>query len=131
MEIIEYKYIRIILALIGLVLSPVILFMAIHGLILGYAGIMDFSPLLIGMGGATVFGLIGFAGACYRLSRNLVSMSKKQKMVSRALLVSGIASGIYLIIGCLYSGMPLSITLLCVVVTVGGGVFLYATPKGS
>lgn len=129
MKIIEQKIIRISLGLLAIMLVPPVLFMAIHGLMLGYGGIKDFNLLLISMGLATVLGLLGFSGGAYRLSKPLSAMSNKQIKIARLLLISGIVSGLYLGGACLYSGMPISITLLCALITIVGGLFLHATPK--
>lgn len=127
---IESKTIKVVLSVFGVILTPIAIFIAAHGIILGYGGFQKFDLLLISMGIATILGVLGLGGAWFRLFKKLSSMSRNQIAVIRTLLFGGVVSGLYLVIGCIYSGMPVSITLLCLGLTIGGIYFVLATPKG-
>ncbi len=128
-EIIECKYSRSILGLIAFLLLPVLLFISMHGLLAGFHGLLELNTLLIAMGLANVLGLTGFIAAIYRLFKNIADLTKTQILIIRYMLICGVLSSTLLVIACIYSGMPIAISLLCLFLACVGLVFLYVTPN--
>jgi hypothetical protein len=90
---IDRPVVRLVLGvLIGFPLSVVALFAAPHGLILGYAGVAEGSPLLIFAGLMTVLGVIAIFGAWYRLFVPHVEMGIAQARGIRFCLYCGVIS---------------------------------------
>ncbi|CAG0988351.1 hypothetical protein MTYP_02143 [Methylophilaceae bacterium] len=93
-NLIDHPAVRIALAVVGVLLTLVALIATPHGIILGYAGIVERDVLLIFIGLMTVFGVIAIFGAWYRLLVPHVEMGKAQARRIRFCLYCGVISSL-------------------------------------
>jgi hypothetical protein len=80
--------------LVGFPLSVVAVFAVPHGLVMGYGGILEGSPLLIFVGLVTVLGVIAIYGAWYRLLVPHAEMVVAQVRRIRFCLYCGVISSL-------------------------------------
>ena len=114
---------------IGLPFTATALFAGAHGLILGYAGIVnaEFGMAIIGI--LTGTGFIGIVGAWLRLIEPTHSMSSRYLRITRLMLYSGfITSASFTIWVVTIEGLT-EISMPIIILTIGSILFITATPK--
>jgi len=125
-------FIRIIVSIfIGIPISALALVTGLHGLVLGYAGIVNIELWLILIGIITITGFIGLAGAWLRLFESTTSMTEPYRHKTRIMLFLGLISSSALSVwSILLDGLSL-ISFLLMSLAMGGLLFILATPKSS
>lgn len=129
-RILNNRIVRIIVGLvIGVPLTALAFVAGVHGLLIGYGGIVKGEPLWIIIGVITVVGFIGISGAWRRILKSSISMTGKERQVVRAMLFCGVASSLSLTVWSYFIEKTLVVPLILVVLALGGFVFILATPK--
>ncbi len=125
-------FVRIIIGiLVGLPITAAALIGGAHGLVLGYAGIVNAKIGLFLFGVLTITGFIGISGAWRRLLEPTNSMTEKYKNKTRSMLFYGLTTSTALSIWAVYSEGLTVISLPLVILTLGSILFIMATPKSS
>jgi len=128
-EFIESKATKIGLSIFGILLLPLILAAAIHGLIFFIPLFTEFSFISLGIALSSLFGLIGFISAWHRLFLKHLSMSNYQITYIRSCFFLGIASCLIILIGLIHFKLGASAITACVLAMLCGILFVQATPK--
>ncbi len=115
--------------IIGIPLTVLAVVAGAHGLVLTYGGIVDGKYLLILFGIVTITGFMGISGAWLRLLKPSTVMSNKYRNVTRGMLFYGLASSVALSAWSIISEGMSVISLLLIVLSLGGTAFVHATPR--
>jgi len=121
--------VRIILGLsLVIPLTIISLVFGVHGLILGYSGIVDANLIFLLIGIITIVGFLGIIGSYWRIFRSSQIMSDKERRILIILLFCGITASIAL---CVWSLIFKEIiaSLIFILLSTIGILFIYATPK--
>lgn len=125
-------YVRIIMGVfIGIPFTSTALFAGAHGLILGYAGIVEekFSMAILGI--LTITGFIGIIGAWLRIIEPTSSMSSRYLKITRLMLYSSFITSVSLTIWAFYLEGLTETSMPVIILIVGSILFIAATPKSS
>jgi len=121
--------VRIIVGItIGLPITPLALMYGIHGLLIGFQGLVEGDYLFLLIGVLAVTGLIGIIGAWWRLFRSTEKMKTKERKVVRIMLFCGVISCLGLAAWALFLDLTPKILLLFVLPALAGAVFVSSTP---
>jgi hypothetical protein len=112
---------------LGIPLTAAALFGAIFGTIFFVHGLQDGEFWAIGLGLVAALGALGIAGAWWRLLRRHTAMSRRESIVVRVLLFSGIVSSIVLGAWAV-QGEWAAAALLFGLLAIGGVALVLATP---
>lgn len=123
-------YLRIIIGIfIGLPLTATSLIGGAHGLVLGYAGIVNAMFGLLLMGILTITGFIGIFGAWLRLLESTYSMSDRYRIKTRVMLYFGLVTSSILYILAIYTDGLSLLSMPFIAMTIGSVLFIIGTPK--
>ena len=125
-------FVRIIAGLIvGIPLSALVLVTGAHGLLIGYAGVINSEFWLILVGIITITGIIGIIGAWRRLIDSTYSMSVPYNNKTRTMLFFGVFTSVALTVWTIVIDGVSEIASLLIILSIGGVIFIIATPKSS
>ncbi len=128
-KLLNNRIVRIVIGTaIGIPVTAFSIVLGLHGLILFYAGVKEAELLPLFLGVVTVTGFIGIVGAWKRLLSSTEEMDKKEKRNVRAMLMFGLLSSLALGAWAFSSSEP-EIAIILLVLSLGAGVFIYATPE--
>jgi hypothetical protein len=124
--------VRIIVGItVGSSITAIALIGGAHGLVLGYAGIINAEFGLTLFGILTITGFIGICGAWCRLLKPTYSMSQRFITRIRYMLFFGLVTSAILSIWALYIEGLTVITMPLLALTLGCILFIMGTPKSS
>ena len=125
-------FVRIIVGItIGLPITPLALMYGIHGLVIGFQGLVEGNYLSLLIGALSVAVLIGIIGAWWRLFRSSDKMKMKERKAVRIMLFCGMISCLGLAAWALFLELTPKILLLFVLPALAGAVFVSSTPLRS
>lgn len=126
---IDKRIVRIILGTaFGLPITALILVASIWGLIAGYGALLAGEILYSGIGVITVLGLLGISGAWRRVLKTHEAMTARERLIVRRFLACGVIASIALaLLAFVYIESTL-LALFLVLLALGGGFFVLATP---
>lgn len=129
-NIFDNKWIRICLGvLVGIPFTLAALIGSIHGLVLFFAGIRNNELWAIALGAASMIGLLGLWGAWWRLRKPLKTMSDRERLFVKALLVIGTATSLFLASLSWFWGQWGGGAIIGILVAAVGIVLIIATPQ--
>lgn len=112
---------------IGIPFTAVSIILGLHGLVIGYGGIIEGDILLLAIGIITITGFIGISGAWLRLFSSTEEMSIEEQKRIRTMLLNGLVASLALFGWALYSDIKVSLFALALLMCVA--FFIQATPK--
>ncbi len=118
-------------AIFGVPLTAISLVAGIYGLVFGYAGLVGGGVWLIIIGVVTITGLIGICGAWRRLLKTSNLMTKRERKIIRNMLFCGFLSSFVITAWLLYVDGISELSLILIILSLGGVVFILGTPKNA
>jgi len=112
---------------IGIPFTGISLILGLHGLFIGYGGIVEGNMFFLAIGVITVTGFIGIAGAWARIFSSTEKMSTENRDVIRLMLYCGFISSMGLLGWALYADVRTSVVPILLLIC--SAFFILATPK--
>lgn len=112
---------------LGVPVTALALIGSIYGAIYLYAGVREGDAWALGLGLVAVLGLLGIVGAWWRVLKRVAAMVKRERLVVRALLASGVAASLFLGAWAAQAGEAI-VAVPFALIAVGGIALVIATP---